>query len=68
MQNEQKRKVIVPCWVCKGSGEAESEEYIDFGLVVPAIPCDWCEYGMIEIGSEQHKKYKEATKEIDHAE
>lgn len=49
----------VPCWVCRGSGELQGEEYIDLGTVVPPIYCDWCEDGMIEVGSEKHKKYKE---------
>ena len=54
----------VPCWVCKGSGELESEEYIDFGVVVPPIYCDWCDDGMIEIGSQKHKDYQKLSRAI----
>lgn len=49
----------VPCWVCKGKGNMDDEEYIEEGCTKPATPCDWCGGdGMIEIGSEQHMKYK----------
>jgi len=59
------KKIKVPCWVCKGSGIIEEGETIDVGIgwgieeqVSPDIECEWCDYGMIEIGSKKHKEYR----------
>ena len=54
-----KKQQKVPCWVCKGSGVSDPEEFIGADIVKPEIECEWCDYGMIEIGSKKHKEYRE---------